>query len=180
MHVAESVVPAGVWSADATHSSVGFEVTHMGVSAFAARFATIEAELTSGDTGVALRGTASADSIDIRDESLLAHVKAADFLDVERHPEITFSSTRFDVSGQELVIVGDLTIKGHTREVEARGTLTPVVSDPTGNVRIGLAARTTISRTDFGLDFQMAMPDGSPALGDEVTLVVSLELVKGQ
>ena len=180
MHVAESVIPVGVWLADATHSSVGFEVTHMGVSAFTARFATIEAELTSGDNGVGLRGTAIADSIDIRDEALLAHVKAADFLDVARHPEITFSSTRFDVSGQELVIHGDLTIKGRTREVEARGTLTPVVSDPTGNVRVGLAVRTTIDRTDFGLDFQLAMPDGSPALGDEVMLIVSLELVKGQ
>jgi polyisoprenoid-binding protein YceI len=152
----------------------------MGVSAFTARFTTIEAELTSGDNGVGLRGTAIADSIDIRDEALLAHVKAADFLDVARHPEITFISTRFDVLGQELVIRGDLTIKGRTRDVEARGTLTPVVSDPTGNVRVGLAVRTTIDRTDFGLDFQLTMPDGSPALGDEVMLIVSLELVKGQ
>jgi polyisoprenoid-binding protein YceI len=78
---------------------------------------------------------------------LLAHVKASDFLDVERHPEITFNSTSFDVSGEELVIRGDLTIKGRTQEVEARGTLTPAVSDPTGNVRVGLAAQATIDRT---------------------------------
>jgi polyisoprenoid-binding protein YceI len=152
----------------------------MGVSVFAARFTTFEAELTSGDDGVGLRGSAIADSVDIRDETLLAHVKAPDFLDAERHPEITFSSTSFDPSGEELVIRRDLTIKGRTHEVEARGTLTPAVSDPTGNVRVGLAVQATIDRTDFGLDFQLAMPDGSPALGDEVTLIVSLELVKGQ
>ena len=180
MHVAESVVPAGVWSADATHSSVGFEVTHMGVSAFTARFTAVEAELVSGPEGLVLRGSADPDSIDIRDEALLTHVKASDFLDVERYPEITFSSTSVDVSGGELVVRGDLTIKGRTQEVEARGSLTPVVSDPTGNVRVGLALQTTIDRTDFGLDFRLAMPDGSPALADEVTLIVSFELVKGQ
>jgi polyisoprenoid-binding protein YceI len=119
-------------------------------------------------------------SVDIRDEALLAHVKAPDFLNVERYPEITFGSTVFDASGDEVVIRGDLTIKGRTQEVEARGTLTPVVNDPTGNVRVGLAVETTIDRTDFGLDFQLAMPDGTPALGVEVTLSVSLELVKGQ
>jgi polyisoprenoid-binding protein YceI len=180
MQVAESVVPAGVWLADETHSSVGFEVTHMGVSAFTAHFTAVDAELTSGTDGVGLRGSVSADSIDIRDAALLTHVKASDFLDVERYPEITFSSTSFDASGDELVVRGDLTLKGRTQEVEARGTLTPVVSDPTGNVRVGVALQTTIDRTDFGLDFQLAMPDGSPALGDEVTLIVSLELVKGQ
>jgi polyisoprenoid-binding protein YceI len=180
MHVAENVVPAGVWSADATHSSVGFEVTHMGVFVFTAHFTTIDAELTSGPDGVSLRGSADANSIDIRDEALLTHVKASDFLGVEDHPQVTFSSTSFDASGEELVVRGDLTIKGHTQEVETRGTLSPVVSDPMGNVRVGLALRTTIDRTDFGLDFQLAMPDGSPALGADVTLIVSLELVKGQ
>ena len=180
MHVLANVVPAGVWSADPTHSSVSFEVAHMGLSMFTAHFTTFEAELTSGDDGLALRGSAMADSVDIRDEALLAHVKAPDFLDAERHPEIAFSSMSFDASGDELVVRGDLTIKGHTREVEARGTLTPAVSDPTGNVRVGVTVQTTIDRTDFGLDFQLAMPDGSPALGDDVTLVVALELVKGQ
>lgn len=179
MHVAENIVPAGIWSADATHSSVGFEVEHMGLSAFAARFTSFEAELVSGDAGVGLRGSVRADSVDIQDEILRAHVVAPDFLDAELHPELTFRSTRVDVSDEDLVVVGELTIKGTTQEVEARGTITEAVSDPTGNVRVGLTVGTSIDRTDFGLDFQIAMPDGTPALGNEVTLIVSLELVKG-
>ena len=178
MAVVENVVPAGAWSADATHSSVSFEVEHMGVSVFAARFTSFDAELASRDDRVELRGSVRADSVDIQDEVLRAHVLAADFLDAERYPQLTFRSTRFVASGGELVVHGDLTIKGTTKEVEAHGTITGAVSDPTDNVRVGLSVATTIDRKDFGLDFEMAMPDGSPALGSEVALVVSLELVK--
>ena len=179
MQVVENLVPAGVWSADATHSSVSFKLEHMGVSVFTAQFASYDAELISAEDGVELRGSVRADSVDIQDEVLHAHVVAPDFLDAERYPELTFRSTRLVGSGDDLVVRGDLTIKGTTREVEARGTITGAVSDPTGNVRVGLTLETTIDRTDYGLDFQLAMPDGSPALGGEVALVVSLELVKG-
>ena len=126
-----------------------------------------------------MRSSVRADSVDIQDEALRAHVLAPDFLDAERYPELTFRATRLAASEGELVVHGDLTIKGTTKEVEAHGTVTDAVSDPTGNVRVGLSVATTIDRRDFGLDFEIAMPDGSPALGKEVALVVSLELVKG-
>jgi polyisoprenoid-binding protein YceI len=179
MQVAENVVPAGVWSSDTTHSSIGFEVEHMGVSIFVARFTGFDAELVVGEGGVELRGSVHADSVDIQDEILRAHVLASDFLEADRYPELRFHSTSVEVNGDDLVVSGDLTIKDATRQIEARGALTPVVSDPTGNVRIGLTLQATIDRTDYGLDFQLPMPDGTPALGNDVALVVSLELVRG-
>ena len=180
MHVVENVVPAGVWASDSTHSYVGFEVEHQGIAVFRAQFETYEVELVSGDDGSELHGSVRADSVDIRDENLRAHVLAPDFLDAERYPEITFRSSALERDGEQLIVRGELTIKSTTSEVEARGTITSAVTDPFGNERVALTAQTAIDRTEYGVSFQIAMPDGTPALGDEVALIVSLELVKGQ
>lgn len=179
MHVVENLVPAGVWAADNTHSYVGFEVEHQGIAVFRAEFASFEIELASGADSVGLRGSVRADSVEIRDETLRAHVLSPDFLDVERYPEIGFRSTELERDTDDLVVRGELTVKGTTKAIEARGTITSSVEDPFGNERVALAARTVIDRTAYGLNFQIAMPDGTSALANEVALIVSLELVKG-
>lgn len=178
MSVAEQLVPTGTWSVDDLHSSVAIEVQHMGLSTFRAGFTDFDASLVSDPDGVELRGAARVESFDVQDEVLRAQVMSPEFLDVERHPGLAFRSTRFGADGDELVVQGELTIKGTTHGVEARGTITAPVADPYGNERLALSLAVVIDRTDFGLGWQMDMPGGGQVLGTDVKLLVSLELVK--
>jgi polyisoprenoid-binding protein YceI len=102
-----------------------------------------------------------------------------EFLDVERHPELAFRSATFRMNGDELVVEGELTIKGVTHRVAARGSVTGPVLDPYGNERLAVTLETVIDRTDFGLGWQMELPNGGVTLANDVRLVASLELVKG-
>ena len=126
-------VPAGTtWTVDPVHSTVGFAVKHMVVSTFRGRFEDYDATLTAAEDGtLRLEGRVAADSIVVKDENLAAHLKAPDFFDTERHPYITFTSTLIRAENGELIVDGELTIKGHTRPIEARGTLT----EPARHVR---------------------------------------------
>lgn len=178
MSVAEQLIPAGSWKADGLHSSVRFEVERMGVSIFSAGFTDLDASLVSGPGRVELRGTVRTESFGVRDDGLRPIVLGPEFLDVERHPELSFRSTAFRPNGSELRVAGELTIKGTTRPVEARGRGGGPVVDPYGNERLAVALETVIDRTDFGLGWQMPLPSGGVALANDVKLLVSLELVK--
>jgi polyisoprenoid-binding protein YceI len=172
-------VPQGTWTLDKTHSSASFAVKHMVVATFRGRFEDFDATLTAGEDGEAqLIGTVAADSIVVKDENLAGHLKSPDFFDTERHPEIRFVSTGIRRDGEELVVDGDLTIKGHTQRVEARGTITdPVVT--LGDVeKVGLTLEAIIDRTGFGLDWNAPLPKGGFALANDVTLIVELELAR--
>jgi polyisoprenoid-binding protein YceI len=172
-------IPAGTWSADKVHSSVGFAVKHMVVSTFRGRFEDFDGTLVSAEDGsLRLEGHVRADSIVVKDENLAAHLKSPEFFDTERHPEITFSSTLVRDEDGELVVDGELTIKGHTRPIEARGTITePVVTF--GDVeKIGVELEATVDRTEYGLDWNAPLPKGGFALANDVKLIVSLELLK--
>jgi polyisoprenoid-binding protein YceI len=172
-------IPAGTWSDDKVHSSVGFAVKHMVVSTFRGRFEDFNATLVSGEDGsLRLEGAVKADTIVVKDENLAAHLKSPEFFDTERYPEITFASTLVRAEGGELIVDGELTIKGHTRPIEARGTITePVVTF--GDVeKIGIELEATVDRTEYGLDWNAPLPKGGFALANDVKLVVSLELLK--
>jgi polyisoprenoid-binding protein YceI len=178
MSVLEQAVPTGTWTADPLHSSVRIEVQHMGVSTFGAAFKDFEARLVSGPDGVELEGTARVESFDVQDEQLRPHVLSPEFLDAERHPELRFRSTGLRQDGDELIAEGELTIRGNTRPVEARGRVGQPVEDPMGNQRTSLALETLIDRTEFGLGWQMDLPGGGSVLANDVKLLVSLELAK--
>jgi polyisoprenoid-binding protein YceI len=178
MGVAEQLVPVGSWKSDGVHSSVGVEVEHMGVSTFRASFTDFEASLLSGPNGVELRGGVSVDSFDVRDDGLRPHVMGPEFLDVDHHPELSFQSTALRGEGDELVVDGVLAIRGTTRTIQGRGRIGQPIVDPYGNERLALTLETVIDRTDYGLDWQMELPSGGVALGNDVKLLVSLELVK--
>src|SRR3954466_4207169 len=122
----QTTIPAGsVWTVDKVHSSVGFAVKHMVVSTFRSSFDAYDATLTAAEDGrLRLEGSVDAGSIVLKDENLAAHLAAPDFFDVERHPQIAFSSTLVRAAGNELIVDGELTIKGRTRPIEARGTIT--------------------------------------------------------
>jgi polyisoprenoid-binding protein YceI len=178
MSVAPRLVPVGSWQLDSLHSTVGLEVKHMGVSTFRASFTAFDATLASGPDGVQLDGTVRVESFDVQDDGLRPHVMSPEFLDAERYPELAFRSTAVRDEHDGLVVEGQLTIRGTTLPVEARGALTQPVADPFGNERLAVTLETVVDRTDFGLGWQMDLPDGGQALGNAVKLVASLEFVK--
>ena len=134
-------IPTGTtWTVDPVHSTVGFAVKHMVVSTFRGGFDDYDATLTASEDGtLRLEGRVSADSIAVKDDNLATHLKAPDFFDTERHPYVTFSSTLVRAENGSLVVDGELTIKGNTRPIEARGV------DHRGRTRPSAATRRSAS-----------------------------------
>ena len=127
-----------------------------------------------------VEATIDAASIDTRDAQRDAHLKSADFFDVDRFPTLNFRSTRVERTGHDtLYVTGDLTIRGVTREVvfTVEGP-TPAGKDPWGNTRVGLSAETRINRKDFGLTWNAALETGGILVGDEVTISLDAQFVK--
>jgi polyisoprenoid-binding protein YceI len=171
-------LPTGTWNVDPVHSQVGFAVDYM-VGTFRGSFSPIGAKLEVGEDGIAtLTGSAPVTGIKVQDENLTAHLQSPEFFDVERTPEIKFTSTEIRRSGDEIAIAGELTIKGITQPIEAKGTITEPTDDPFGGVRFGLKLETTIDRMKFGINWNNELPSGEPALANDVTLTADLYLVK--
>jgi polyisoprenoid-binding protein YceI len=170
-------LPAAVWGLDSTHSTASFSIKYM-VSTFRAGFDKLDVKLdTTGDQPV-LTGTVDPTSVQVKDENFHAHLQGPDFFDSERHPAIAFESTSFRFDGDELIVDGNLTIKGDTRPVEARGTFTPAFEDPWGNTRVGITLEAVVDRSHFGLNWNNPLPKGGLALANDVRLHVDLQLVK--
>ena len=166
-------VPTGTWNADPVHSEIAFSVEYM-AGRFRGTFEKFGVQLADG----VLTGTADVTSISVKDETLEAHLLSPDFFDAERHPELSFRSTEISREGDKVTIAGEVTIKGHTEPAEIRGTISDPITDPWGNERFGLKLETTVDRTTFGLNWNNPLPSGEPALANDVTLTVDLQLVK--
>ena len=175
----QTKLPAGTWSIDPVHSQVGFAVDYM-VGTFRGSFSPMAGTLAVADDGAAeLNGSANVAGIKVQDENLAAHLLSPEFFDAERTPEITFAAEDIRRSGDDVTINGALAIKGTTRPVELTGTITDPIEDAYGNERIGLTVETAIDRTQFGLNWNLPLPNGKPALANDVTVTAELFLVKG-
>jgi polyisoprenoid-binding protein YceI len=168
----------GIWEMDPVHSSIGFEIPYLS-GTFKGQFRDAEAKLNVHDGKAELGGLARVASVDVKDENLSAHLQSPDFFDAERHPELLFSAHDLDLGSERVAANGALTIKGVTKPVEVTGTLTPPMVDAFERERIGLVLTTTVDRQDFGVSFQMPLPSGEPAIGDEVTIVAELYFIRG-
>jgi polyisoprenoid-binding protein YceI len=175
---AETAIPTGVWKSDPVHSQVGFAVKHMVVATFRGTFTDYGVALANEDGEPRLYGAVRTDSVQVRDENLRGHLLSPEFFDSERYPEITFTSTGIRAATGDLVVEGDLTIKGTTKRVEARGQIDGPVTHPAGGERIGIDLETQVDRTEFGLNWNAPMPSGGVAVQNEVTLTVHLELAR--
>jgi polyisoprenoid-binding protein YceI len=170
------------WNIDPVHSSAQFKVKHLMISNVKGEFTALTGILKLDGADIASsRVEASIDpaTINTRDEQRDAHLKSADFLDVEKFPALTFKSTRISKSADgELVVDGDLSIHGVTRNVvfEVEGP-TPPTKDPWGNTRIGLSATTRINRKDFGLTWNAALETGGVLVGEQVAITLDVEAV---
>jgi polyisoprenoid-binding protein YceI len=157
-------LPTGTWSVDRVHSNVGFAGT----------FSDFDASVTDG----VLEGSAKVASVQVKDPNLEAHLQSADFFDAERHPELKFRSNSIERDANELKIHGEITIKGHTEPVQITGVISEPIGDQYGGTRYGLKLEATIDRDRFGVSWNNPLPNGEPALANEVVLAADLQLAR--
>jgi polyisoprenoid-binding protein YceI len=169
----------GTWDIDASHSTVGFSVRHMMVSKVRGYFREFSGEIVTAEDPAQSSVTATIDlgSIDTRQEQRDAHIRSADFFDVENHPQMTFRSTAVRTDGADWTVEGDLTIKGITKPVTLALELNGFGPDAYGGTRAGFSAKTEISRSEFGVDIQMPMDGGGVVVGDKITVELEIEAV---
>lgn len=171
------------WNIDPQHSEVGFEIKHMMFAKVRGRFEEIEGTVALGPEDSIEQSRADvviqAGSINTGQTQRDEHLRSADFFDVESFPTLSFRSTsvRRDVTGQ-LLIEGELTMHGVTREVELEAIETGRGTDPWGNERIGFSAGTTIDRRDFGLTWNQALETGGVLVGTEVKISLEIQAVR--
>jgi polyisoprenoid-binding protein YceI len=166
-------IPTGTWATDSVHSEIGFSVDYM-AGAFRGTFSKFTAEVVDGQ----LKGSADVSSIQVKDPNLEAHLQGPDFFDAERYPQLTFASEEIERSGNDVTVRGEITIKGQTLPIELTGTITEPIADPYGSERFGLKLEGLIDRTAFGVNWNNPLPNGEPALANEVKLIAELQLVK--
>jgi polyisoprenoid-binding protein YceI len=170
------------WTIDGAHAEVGFAVKHLMIATIRGRFSAVtgtveldEAQPLSSKIDV----TVDVSSIDTRQEQRDNHLRSPDFFDVATFPTMRFVSKRLegDLNG-EFRAVGDLTIRGVTKEVVLDVTAEGRVRDPWGNDRAGYSAKGKLSRSAFGLIWNQVLEAGGVAVGDEVRLSIDVELVR--
>ncbi|HET9100948.1 MAG TPA: YceI family protein, partial [Acidobacteriaceae bacterium] len=170
----ELPMPPILYAIDPAHSSVHFSVRHLMVSNVRGEFAkisgTVKYDPEKPETST-VEATIDATSISTRDAQRDAHLKSADFLDVEKFPALTFRSKKIEVAAGGGKVTGDLTIHGVTREItlDVEGP-TAEMKDPWGKQRIGASATAKLNRKDFGLTWNAALEAGGVMVGDEVKI----------
>jgi polyisoprenoid-binding protein YceI len=166
-------LPAGTWSVDRVHSTIGFAVGYM-AGTFTGTFSDFDVDVSDGS----LTGSAKVASVQVKDTNLEGHLQSPEFFDAERHPELTFRSNSIERNGEQLTIEGEIAIKGHTEPVQITGTVSEPIPDPYGGTRFGLKLETTIERDRFGISWNNPLPNGQPALSNDVVLTAELQLAR--
>jgi polyisoprenoid-binding protein YceI len=172
-----SRIPTGEWEIDPVWSALEFEVRKLGLVAIKGRALGFTGSIVGGPSP-SITGEVDATTITSFDETRDSHLRSPDFFDTQRHPVLRFASTSVEQTAGELVVHGDLTIKGITRPVELRGTYAGSDNDPWGNERVGLELAGTVDRTAFGLDWNAPVPGGGFLLPNEVTLSATFAAVR--
>jgi len=176
-------VTTTTWNLDPAHSAAEFKVRHMMISNVKGRFTSLSGVLTLDETDVTnsrIEASIETKTVDTREPDRDAHLRSADFFEVEKYPTMTFQSTSVKQTGEgELAVTGNLTIHGVTKSVVfAVEGPTPPHKDPWGNMRIGLSAATKINRKDYGLNWNAALEAGGILVGEEVAITLDVELLK--
>jgi len=177
MEAGTRTLPTGSWAIDPVHSSVDFEVDYLG-GAFRGQFSDVEARLAVDESTFSLEGSAAVASVEVKDENLEAHLQSPDFFDAERYPRLGFEASEIVRSDDGVKIPGKITIKGVTQPVELTGRISEPITDYAGRERIGLRVETTVDRTTFGVNWNNPLPNGKPALSDQVKLTADLYFVR--
>jgi len=171
------------WKIDGAHSAVEFAVRHLMIATVKGRFADVQGTVVAPDDFTApsidVDVVIAAASIDTRQEQRDAHLRSADFFDVERFPTIAFKSRRSEAQPDgDLHVIGDLTIHGVTKEITLTVTPEGRGRDPWGGERAGFSAKTTINRHDFGLTWNQVLETGGLTVGTDIKISIDVELVR--
>ncbi len=171
----------GTYVLDASHSQLGFVARHAMVTKVRGSFndvagtASLDGANPSAST---LSVTIQAASVDTRSEGRDAHLRSADFFDVENYPEITFTGTEFAVDGDVITVTGDLTIKGVTHSVSIPFEFQGAATDPLGNQRVGFEGSVVVNRKDWNLNWNAALEAGGVLVSEKVTLEFEVSAIK--
>lgn len=170
------------WTIDSTHSEIGFKVKHMMFTNVSGKFDSYEGviETEENDFSTAkVSFSAAINSINTSNVDRDNHLKSGDFFDAENFPNLTFISSSFSkVNDHNYELTGTLTIKGTSKEVKLPVEFSGLMQDPWGNTKVGLNIEGKINRKDWGLNWNAALETGGVLVGEEVKLIIELQLVK--
>ncbi len=171
---------AATYQLDPAHTQIHFTIPHLMVFKVRGNFndfsGAIEADATKNSLNSA-KATVQIASIDTRNQKRDDHLRSADFFEADKYPEMTFVSKTVSGSGSDIQVVGDLTIKGITKEVTLNGAFLGAAIDPWGNQRAGFEATGKINRKDFGLTWNKALETGGVVVGEEVEIGLEVEAI---
>lgn len=171
------------WNLDPDHSIIEFRVAHMVVSKTAGRFmdysgvVEMDAEARQFKT---IEATINTASVNTNHEKRDAHLRNADFFDVEKYPAMTYKMKSYKKTGEGYTALGDLTLHGVTKEIALAGTFNGVSKDPWGNTRAGFTAEGKVNRKDFGMVWNKALDTGGFVVGDEIQIRLDIECIKAK
>lgn len=172
---------AGTWKLDPAHSEIAFTVKHLAISKVRGTFEKFDVTIVTAPEDAdginSIDATIDLASVNTNQPQRDAHLRTSDFFLVEEYPVATFHSTGGTWEGDNFTIVGDLTLRGVTREVTLTGELGGVTTDGQGNTRAGASASTTINRHDFGVSWNAAIEAGGLTLGDDVKIDIDIQVV---
>ncbi len=173
---------AGSWAIDPAHSSVEFTIRHLGLTKVRGRFNSFTAALVVGDdlASTSVGAEIALSSVDTNHADRDAHLLSTDFFGADSNPTMTFASTGISGSGENWTLAGDLTINGITKPVELDVEFYGLAKDPYGNEKAGFSGSTTISRKNYGIEFNATLETGGVLLADKVDVALELQFVSSK
>ncbi len=172
------------WGFDKAHSKIQFDVAHMVISEVSGQFQEYEGTVVTRKedfSDAKIDFSITVKSIDTDNEERDKHLRSVDFFDVEKYPKVTFSSKEMKKAGEhQYQLTGDLSLHGITKEVILDIKYGGTIKDPYGNVKAGFKITGVIDRTDYGLKYNSVMDTGGMLIGEEVTIICNVELIKLQ
>jgi polyisoprenoid-binding protein YceI len=168
------------WNFDTSHTATTFAVKHLVITTVRGQFGKTVGKVVLDDQDVTksvVEATIDTTTIETRVPQRDAHLKSADFFEVEKYPAMTFKSTKVEKAGDQLKITGDLVVKGQTKPITFDASLTKPIRGPSGDTRFGFTATTKINRKEYGLTWSKAVEAG-PVVGDEVSIAIEGEAIQ--
>lgn len=164
---------ADTYAVDGAHTTVGFTVRHLVINKVRGKFNAFSGTIVYDENDVmksSMQGMIKAASIDTDHAKRDKHLRSPDFFDSDGHPEITFNSKSVIKKEDGLILVGDLTMRGTTKEIRIPFEITGKIKDPSGKTRIGFEASLRINRQDFGISYSKTMDNGGLIVGNRVNI----------
>jgi len=172
-----------IWNIDAAHSAAQFQVKHLMISNVRGEFGKMSGTISfdgKNISSVKAEAVIEVASINTREKKRDDHLRSADFFDAATYPTITFKSKRVEgVRGNDFNLVGDLTMRGVTREITLAVETTPVIKGMSGESRVGAHATAKLNRQDYGIKWNRSLDAGGVVVSDEVYITLDLELIQG-